>query len=132
MIKKILLPVLYLLFVFIAACSSGNTGEYELLTKNDKQILDTFCDCTKPLQEFVVSFNPDNIDSSRALQLFDSMHVLIEEKKPCFEKTNEIYKRIKADSEFKDEVYAYLKKTHPDCYLLVSGKGLKKKTKPKK
>ncbi len=112
-----------IIFVYIWGCSSSE-DKFDLITKEDRKIIGSFCKCLEPLRYYNDKITSSNDPSTKAIYT-DSFQLKVIELAPCLEDADKIELKFGESKDYNKQFIQYVKVKHPDCVSLWLGESFK-------
>ena len=102
-----------IVFAYIWGCSSSE-DKYDLITKDDRKVISSFCKCLEPLTYYNNKITSSNDSLTKAIYT-DSFQVKVIELAPCLEEADRIELKFGKSKDYNKQFIQYVKDKHPDC-----------------
>lgn len=112
-----------IIFSYLWGCSASE-NKYELITKDDRKVIGSFCKCLEPLTYYNNKITSSNDSLTKAVYT-DSFQVKVIELAPCLEEADKLELKFGESKEYNKQFIQYVKDKHPDCVSLWLGESNK-------
>jgi hypothetical protein len=110
-----------ILFAYIYGCASGEPDDkYNLVTKQDRKLLETVCTCVEPLYPLMDKMMNAK-DSAEAEMYSDSLELISKKIEPCIGDLQTLEEKADRNEKFTKQFIEYIREKHPKCLPLFLG-----------